>query len=441
MSKPQSDELPAGSLLCQECGHNLVCENYPSEYFRNLHCSSKNLPFGQLGDVEFVANSPTDKNGLPEYIINQGYFSRFFQVVQKLGKGAGGTVYLCRHILNDLVLGLYAVKIVPIGNDRDWLMKVLKEVRLLERLHHENIVDYKHTWIEIFQPSAFGISVPCLFILMEYANAGNLDNFIYESFSLYSSSEDSLVTASTERFRVGTARSIAYAKQIQDISIQICRGMQHLHDLSIIHHDLKPQNILLKETGNRLIVLLSDFGECEFLSAVGERNRTGGTGTLEYMAPELLISDEYGALGHSYDCSCDIWSFGIVLYNLCFGKLPFDYLDIEPADLPERIISFSESDLRFPPHDKILDSFVEIIKQCLKLNPSERPSADRLLHSLNLISFECNGERRKKNRISEFKFLLLNSVLLSLIALKICRRSYVDSFILSCILILNISFS
>jgi serine/threonine protein kinase len=58
-------------------------------------------------------------------------------------------------------------------------VQVLKEVRALQRLHHRNIVDYKHSWLETYQHTDFGPKVPCLFLLMEYANRGTLADLIW----------------------------------------------------------------------------------------------------------------------------------------------------------------------------------------------------------------------------------------------------------------------
>ena len=76
-----------------------------------------------------------------------------------------------------------------------------------------------------------------------------------------------------------------------------CTGLNHLHRHNIIHRDLKPQNLLLHRYSPEqryLSVLVSDFGECELMSNVGLRTRTGHTGTIEYMAPELLTADQDG---------------------------------------------------------------------------------------------------------------------------------------------------
>ena len=76
--------------------------------------------------------------------------------------------------MDGVFLGTYAVKVAPVGDNRLWLRKVLVEVNNLQSLNHRNVVRYMHSWLEDYSNSPFSPMVPCLFILMEYANAGNL---------------------------------------------------------------------------------------------------------------------------------------------------------------------------------------------------------------------------------------------------------------------------
>ncbi|KAJ1739947.1 putative serine/threonine-protein kinase iks1, partial [Coemansia sp. RSA 1591] len=127
------------------------------------------------------ADSSTDRldsDSVAESSFNQGYYERFFSEQQKLGKGLRGSVFSCQHILDNVYLGHYAVKKVAVGNNRQWLKRMLREVKLLESLRHPNLVEYKHSWLEMHQMTMFGPKVPCLFILMEYANGGNLQEYM-----------------------------------------------------------------------------------------------------------------------------------------------------------------------------------------------------------------------------------------------------------------------
>lgn len=98
-------------------------------------------------------------------------YRRFFVEEQKIGSGGYGSVFLCRHMINGIDLGKYAIKKIPVGDNRPWLMRVLREVKALETLKkHPNIINYQHSWLEADRTADFGPEIPCLFILMEYAN-------------------------------------------------------------------------------------------------------------------------------------------------------------------------------------------------------------------------------------------------------------------------------
>ncbi|KAG5642875.1 hypothetical protein DXG03_001917, partial [Asterophora parasitica] len=118
------------------------------------------------------------KSAFPAEKMAEGYFKAFFQEEYKLGMGANGSVYLCQHMLDGNPLGHFAVKKIAVGESHSYLLKILREVRLLERLHHPNIITYHHAWLESCQFSAFGPKVPTLHVLMQWAEGGSLDDFI-----------------------------------------------------------------------------------------------------------------------------------------------------------------------------------------------------------------------------------------------------------------------
>jgi serine/threonine protein kinase len=102
--------------------------------------------------------------------------------------------------------------------------------------------------------------------------------------------------------------------EIIDFSKQICRGLRYAHNHSVIHRDIKPQNILIEKNN---IVKLSDFGIAKIFSRTDEITMTGFTlGTPEYMSPEQ-------ALGKKIDAQTDIYSLGIVMYEMLTKKPPF----------------------------------------------------------------------------------------------------------------------
>jgi hypothetical protein len=135
-------------------------------YFRLLAYA---LQGSESNDVDWTPDSVQDEEDEDDRSttgptldnpIAQGYYDKFFVQEKSLGRGARGSVYYVQHILNGIPLGHFAVKIIPVGKSQEWLVRMLKEVKLLEKLHHVNIIDYKHAWIENRRLTRFGRSFP-----------------------------------------------------------------------------------------------------------------------------------------------------------------------------------------------------------------------------------------------------------------------------------------
>lgn len=268
------------------------------------------------GGAEAEAAAAAALRHLPRGLLNTGYYARFFTETQALGSGSFGSVFLCRHVLDDLALGDYAVKKVAVGDNKTWLRNMIREVKMFERLRHPNIVEYKHSWLELSRTSEFCPLVPYLFILMQYCNSGSLDELIWHN-------GDPL-----------RPQSLLHIVQIWHFLSDILQGLQHLHRQGILHRDLKPTNILLQRSDESAAekrpldtphAMLSDFGTAApFGEPLAGVSTQGYTGTVEYTAPELLNGE---ADDREYTETSDMWSLGIVLYAMCFSSLPFQNED------------------------------------------------------------------------------------------------------------------
>ncbi|KAG0292902.1 hypothetical protein BGZ98_002424 [Dissophora globulifera] len=180
--------------------------------------------------------------------------------------------------------------------------------------------------------------------------------------------------------------------EIWSFFFDICEGLAHLHRLGIIHRDLKPPNLLLSysnsqikgSTGERPRILITDFGECEILEQTAKRDRTGATGTLEFLAPELLAVDADGRYTDDFSFKGDMWSLGMVLYYLCYSRLP--YSQIEDVDLLRTEIRAFKS-IQIPedsPDGRIVPEELKIlIRVLLSPEKSKRPSCDEILTKLS----------------------------------------------------------
>ena len=326
--------------------------------------------------------------------FNQGYYDKFFIEQSKLGRGHTGTVFKVRHVIDNIELGLFAIKCVPIGEQKSYLVKILKEVGVLTRLKHDNVVEYKHCWIEDRKVINFGPVVACLFVLMELCDGGSLEDYIYPGFQFDLKTSRIRTTLheidhlnNSKRygglaFENGIKVRFLTTAQIMSIFTDITRGLKHLHDNNIIHCDLKPSNLLLQFDNSAKLgtprILISDFGESiEYRDL--EFERTGSTGTIEFTAPELLVNDG-GCYKGCHDYQTDLWSLGIILYFLCYSRLPFSQVE-DVDELRKEILQFRIEKLQIQVCNRVDSLFVELMFKLLG-SKGERPDCDYVLQKL-----------------------------------------------------------
>ena len=330
-----------------------------------------------------------------------GYYHAFFEEVGKLGSGIAGGVYLCKHHLSSIDVGLFAVKKIPVGTSVKMLEEKLAEVKILRSVQHPNVIRFLHTWLEVCaNPADFGPDIPCLFILMEFANAGNVaellglpDSFPTTSASSSQSTQPSVAerVAARRAAKRSSNPSPSSTSPIQDLDSptrqmmlwsmikDIASGLAHLHASGVVHCDLKPENVLVHETttasgSSQLRLLLSDFGQSRPVSA--PHHRTGGTGTLRHLAPELLARDAQNNLSHLQTFESDVWAFGIMIFRMITLSSPYD----ESRDLVDQISGIQDpvNPTAWPPltHDPTVDT---LLRQMLAHDPRNRPSSADVL--------------------------------------------------------------
>ena len=143
---------------------------------------SSPAPAGAPEGADFVSSAPapdSGPHGISAAAFSPDYFRRFFLEERELGRGGKGVVLLVKHVLDGVALGEFACKRIPVGDDHEWLRRTLVEVQLLQGLSHPNLVSYRHVWLEDVQITNFGPSVPCAFVLQQYCNLGDLQNYVY----------------------------------------------------------------------------------------------------------------------------------------------------------------------------------------------------------------------------------------------------------------------
>ncbi|UKK02452.2 serine/threonine kinase [Theileria orientalis] len=409
-------------------------------------------------EQEIIVNEIIElPKNIPKYLLITGYYKRFFIEGRKLGSGSYGHVYNCTHIMDQLKLGEYAVKKLPIGDDMEWLKKAIKEIKIRENIRHKNVVDYNHSWLEMYRMNELCPWIPYLFILMEYCNGGNLYNYIqsiynqtqsnkkakkYEYQGKESGDHKSAYEYDDDRGTVPCEHGCSdYLSddEIMVLFVDILSGLDHLHKNFIIHRDLKPSNILLKFVNSSASAIISDFGTCEIFSQ--KSSKSGFTGTIEYTAPELLAStlrqslhtigrdsllvsqEDKEALTEDtsnllvrqdsknlpavvekhtskvskarYNNKVDVWSLGIVLYYMSYGKIPF-YSD----DIRECVRMIIECEVTVPTYPRRSKLIENLICNLLSKNSNNRMDCDELLNVYEVNRYLINNEYNKKIRYS-----------------------------------------
>lgn len=243
-----------------------------------------------------------------------------FRIVRMLGTGASGAVYLAYDATTQSEVALkvwHGRRLNEVGDDS--IGRLGSEVRHARSIVHPNVCrvfDVTH---------ADGL----WFITMEYAKGGSL----------------SALRGSAQALR-------PVAQRVADIQA-VAEGLAAIHRAGIIHRDVKPENVLLMGDG-RLVV--SDFGVATPKQAKGEASSNGRAGTPTYMAPEVATQ------GITTTAS-DVWSFGMLSYELFFGRRPTFDPKTHTYEVPRLGRSAS----------RLARQVVDLIAECLSEDPGRRP--------------------------------------------------------------------
>ena len=274
---------------CSLCD-NLFCsssciEAHKIAYHRINKSLIKNTIFPQSTvpqTPEIISKYITKGEIFSKVEYNQIYnLNNFIQITTKnnkpfiIGSGSYGQVHLCQNIIDNKYYAIKHMDKIRLKKALKTLSGIYTEIDLQSRISHPNIVQLLYVYE----------SKNTFDLVMEYASNGSLFEYIRKNKHL--------------------SEELSFS-----IFIQVVNAIYFLHKNNLIHRDIKPENLLLFKNN---VVKLCDFGWCVSLNG-GQR----GTfcGTTEYMAPEMVNQKEYSK-------EIDIWSLGVLLYEMVHGHSPF----------------------------------------------------------------------------------------------------------------------
>lgn len=277
-------------------------------------------------------------------MLNPGtYLQGRYEILEKIGSGGMSVVYKAKcHTLNRLV----AIKVLKeeFASDENFVSKFKMEAQAAARLSHPNIVNVYDVVDE----------ENLHYIVMELIEGITLKNYIEK-------------------------KELLDSKEAIGIAIQVAQGIAAAHEQHIIHRDIKPQNMIISKDGK---VKVADFGIARAVSSQTV-NSSAAVGSVHYISPEQ-------ARGGYCDERSDIYSFGITLYEMVTGRVPFEgdnTVAVALAHLEDPVV---------PPGDynpQVYSGLEDIILKCTKKKPDRRyGSMEEVIHDLRrvLMDPECD---------------------------------------------------
>ncbi|WP_258111494.1 Stk1 family PASTA domain-containing Ser/Thr kinase [Alicyclobacillus sp. SP_1] len=260
-----------------------------------------------------------------------------YRIEEAIGGGGMAVVY---RAVDELLGRTVAVKMLrpQFAGDEEFVSRFRQEAQAAAKLSHPNIVNLYDV----------GMSGNEYFIVMEYVDGPTLKDLI-------------------------KSKGALPVEEVVDISAQICEALAHAHEHRIIHRDIKPHNILLTKSG---IVKVTDFGIARAVTGttITDRQATSVLGSVHYFSPEQ-------ARGGQTDVKSDIYSLGVVMYEMLTGELPFSGdspVSVALKHLREEFVEPRQIDRSIP------QSIENIVLRALAKSPSARyPDMESMLADLN----------------------------------------------------------
>jgi len=314
-------------MKCPHCDYDNISDSH--------FCSQCGTKFESPEDI---SEFPTMTRQTPSEDFTPGStFAGRYQIIEELGEGGMGSVYKA---LDTTINEKVALKLIKpeIASNKHTIERFQNELKYARKVSHKNVCRMYHLSKENDSH----------YIVMEYIPGENLKSMI----------------RMTKQLSMKTAVSIAK---------QVCEGLAEAHRLGVVHRDLKPSNIMIDKGG---IARIMDFGIARSLQTDGMTGPGVMVGTPEYMSPEQVE-------GKKADQRSDIYSLGIILYEIVAGKVPF------VGDTPISVALKHKNEIPQNPkkiNAQIPDPLSHTILKCLEKKKEKRfQSVDELLAELNAI--------------------------------------------------------
>jgi len=322
-------------MNCPQCD----LEN-PADSRYCSRCGTKITPSGK---ITIPRDAPPSIK--KEFKVGSTFAGRYL-IIEELGKGGMGTVYKVMDKEVDEKIALKFLNPEVAANEKT-ITRFRNELKTARKISHKNVC-------RIYDLSK-GKGI--YYITMEYVPGDDLKH----------------VVRMMGQFGIGKALFIAK---------QVCEGLVQAHKKGIVHRDLKPQNIMLDREGNARIM---DFGIARSLETKGVTDTGMMIGTPEYMSPEQVE-------GKEADQRSDIYSLGVIIYEMVTGRIPFD---------GETALSIALKHKNEAPRDprefnnKIPEALSQVILSCMeKAGDSRYQTAEELLSELNKVEGDLPTSER-----------------------------------------------
>ncbi|XP_011014813.1 PREDICTED: serine/threonine-protein kinase TNNI3K-like isoform X2 [Populus euphratica] len=278
---------------------------------------------------------------------------KYLKFENKVASGSYGDLYKGTYCSQEV-----AIKILkPERLNSDLQKEFAQEVYIMRKVRHKNVVQFIGACTK----------PPSLCIVTEFMYGGSVYDYLHKH------------------------RGVFKLPNLLKVAIDVSKGMDYLHQNNIIHRDLKAANLLMDENE---VVKVADFGVARVKAQTGIM--TAETGTYRWMAPEVIEHKPY-------DHKADVFSFGIVLWELLTGKIPYEFLTPLQA-----AVGVVQKGLRPTIPKNTQPKLVELLEKCWQQDPTVRPDFSEIIEILQQIAKEVGdyGEWRKEKSPGRFLSVL-----------------------------------